>query len=314
MAKAATSPNCKQSSRVLRRTRRRRRAGRRVRPYLTETRAGQIDTGRGYYQRVASPTTDTRSTGTPADSAADISSSRPSDRQPGKAWASLRTEAHPALAPARRGGDAGPRSPVMGTTPRNGVSSRAVRAKRGCARHSCSNTSDGRHPRRARDAAARRRVSAQRTSNREHGRGEVHLKDCKRCKAVVAEITDVNSHEGAGGPGNPGRAGRRAYCKGRRLDRLHLVGLGSAQDGAPGRARRGGHVVAVAGIADGLVAANQGAESKRPRPPQKPAGAGRAAATGALARHRSAEARAPSDPSCRRRRLQQRRRPHSESD
>jgi RNA polymerase sigma factor (sigma-70 family) len=165
------------------------------RPYLLSTlRRVNIDTGRGYYQRVSltADGTDLEG-GTPGDSAADITIEQGEQSAAWLAWASLPESSRTLLwhllveeeTPAQI-------APLMGTTP-NGVSSRAVRAKERLRQAFLQQ-----HVRLA-DAEqcewTRLRVGEyvrHALSNRERDAVKRHLKDCKKCKAVVAEITDVN--------------------------------------------------------------------------------------------------------------------------
>ncbi|HZE49276.1 MAG TPA: sigma-70 family RNA polymerase sigma factor, partial [Jatrophihabitantaceae bacterium] len=244
------------------------------RPYLLSTlRRVNIDTGRGYYQRVSLTDDDTELEGTPGDSAADIAIEQGEQTAAWKAWASLPDSSRTLLwhllveeeTPAAI-------APLMGTTP-NGVSSRAVRAKERLRQAFLQQ-----HVRLA-DAEqcewTRLRVGEyvrSALSNREHEAVEVHLKDCKRCKAVVAEITDVNQSLkvlvapvilGAAAVGYLHAAGASTG--------LHLVGLGQLRRLVrPSVLAGAASVVAVAGIAAGLVAANQGGHPKAAPPPPTP--------------------------------------------
>jgi len=244
------------------------------RPYLLSTlRRVNIDTGRGYYQRVSLTDDDTELEGTPGDSAADIAIEQGEQTAAWKAWASLPDSSRTLLwhllveeeSPAAI-------APLMGTTP-NGVSSRAVRAKERLRQAFLQQ-----HVRLA-DAEqcewTRLRVGEyvrSALSNREHEAVEVHLEDCKRCKAVVAEITDVNQTLkvlvapvilGAAAVGYLQAAGASTG--------LHLVGLGQLRRLVrPSVLAGAATVVAVAGIVAGLVAANQGGHPKAAPPPPTP--------------------------------------------
>jgi RNA polymerase sigma factor (sigma-70 family) len=164
------------------------------RPYLLSTlRRVNIDTGRGYHQRVSLTADDTDLEGTPGASAADITLEQGEQSAAWMAWASLPESSRTLLwhmiveeeTPAQI-------APLLGTTP-NGVSSRAVRAKE-----------------RLRQAYLQQHVRLADTeqcewtrlrvgeyvrnalSKRERDAVERHLKDCKKCKAVFGEISDVN--------------------------------------------------------------------------------------------------------------------------
>jgi RNA polymerase sigma factor (sigma-70 family) len=164
------------------------------RPYLLSTlRRVNIDTGRGYHQRVSLTGDDTDLEGTPGASAADITIEQGEQSAAWMAWASLPESSRTLLwhmiveeeTPAQI-------APLLGTTP-NGVSSRAVRAKE-----------------RLRQAFLQQHVRLADTeqcewtrlrvgeyvrnalSKRERDAVERHLKDCKKCKAVFGEISDVN--------------------------------------------------------------------------------------------------------------------------
>src|SRR5882757_972855 len=244
------------------------------RPYLLSTlRRVNIDTGRGYYQRVSLTDDDTELEGTPGDSAADIAIEQGEQTAAWKAWASLPDSSRTLLwhllveeeTPAAI-------APLMGTTP-NGVSSRAVRAKERLRQAFLQQ-----HVRLA-DAEqcewTRLRVGEyvrSALSNREHGAVEAHLKDCKRCNAVVAEIADVNQTLkvfiapvilGGAAVGYLHAAGAASGMHFAGLTQLRRLIRPSVAAGAAG-------VVAVAGIAAGLVAANQGhpkAKAVVPPPP-----------------------------------------------
>jgi RNA polymerase sigma factor (sigma-70 family) len=164
------------------------------RPYLLSAlRRVNIDTGRGYHQRVSLTADDTDLEGTPGASAADITLERGEQNAAWMAWASLPESSRTLLwhmiveeeTPAQI-------APLLGTTP-NGVSSRAVRAKE-----------------RLRQAFLQQHVRLADTeqcewtrlrvgeyvrnalSKRERDAVERHLKDCRKCKAVFGEISDVN--------------------------------------------------------------------------------------------------------------------------
>ena len=164
------------------------------RPYLLSTlRRINIDTGRGYHQRVNLTSDDADLEGTPGDSAADITIEQREQSAAWMAWASLPESSRTLLwhliveeeTPAQI-------APLLGTTP-NGVSSRAVRA-----RERLRQAFLQQHVRLA-DAEqcewTRRRVGEyvrNALSNRERDAVKRHLKECKKCSAVVGEITDVN--------------------------------------------------------------------------------------------------------------------------
>jgi hypothetical protein len=244
------------------------------RPYLLSTlRRVNIDTGRGYYQRVSLTDDDTQLEGTPGDSAADITIEQGEQTAAWKAWASLPDSSRTLLwhllveeeTPAAI-------APLIGTTP-NGVSSRAVRAKE-----------------RLRQAFLQQHVRLADTekcewtrlrvgeyvrdalSNREHSAVDAHLSECKRCKAVVAEIADVNQSLkvfiapvilGGAAVGYLHAAGASTG--------VHLVGLGQLRRLIrPSVLAGAGAVVAAAGIAGALVAANQSPHHKAAPPPPTP--------------------------------------------
>jgi RNA polymerase sigma factor (sigma-70 family) len=248
------------------------------RPYLLSTlRRVNIDTGRGYYQRVSltADGTDLEG-GPPGDSAADITIEQGEQSAAWVAWASLPESSRTLLwhliveeeTPAQI-------APLMGTTP-NGVSSRAVRAKE-----------------RLRQAFLQQHVRLADTeqcewtrlrvgeyvrhalSNRERDAVERHLKDCKKCKAVVAEITDVNETMkvlvvpiilGGAAVGYLHAIGASHG--------LHLLGLHRAI--RPSVAAGTAGAVAVAGIIAGLLATDQGGHPHRiaaPPPSAPPAAA-----------------------------------------
>jgi len=246
------------------------------RPYLLSTlRRVNIDTGRGYYQRVSLTDDDTALEGEPGESAADITIEQGEQSAAWLAWASLPDSSRTLLwhllveeeTPAAI-------APLIGTTP-NGVSSRAVRAKE-----------------RLRQAFLQQHVRMADTekcewtrlrvgeyvrdalSNREHLAVDAHLKECKRCKAVVAEIADVNqSLKVLVAPiilGGAAAAAGYLHAAGASAG-VHLVGLGQLRRLIrPSVLAGAATVVAAAGIAGALVAANQGGHPKAAPPPPAP--------------------------------------------
>lgn len=255
------------------------------RPYLLSTlRRVNIDTGRGYYQRVSLTDDDADLEAAPgaagvaagaAASAADITIEQGEQTAAWKAWASLPDSSRTLLwhliveeeTPAQI-------APLMGTTP-NGVSSRAVRAKERLRQAFLQQ-----HVRLA-DAEqcewTRLRVGEyvrNALSNREQTAVEAHLKDCKRCKAVVAEIADVNqSLKVLVAPiilGGAAVATGYLHAAGA-ASGVHLAGLGQLRRLVrPSVAAGAAAVVAVAGITAGLVAANQSHHKRAAEPPPPP--------------------------------------------
>ncbi len=243
------------------------------RPYLLSTlRRVNIDTGRGYYQRVSLTDDDTELEGRPGESAADITIEQGEQSAAWMAWASLPDSSRTLLwhliveeeTPAQI-------APLIGTTP-NGVSSRAVRAKERLRQAFLQQ-----HVRLA-DAEqcewTRRRVGEyvrQALSSREQHAVEAHLKDCKRCKAVVAEITDVNQTLKA--------VVAPVVLGGAAAGYLHAVGAGQGMHLLglrrlirPSVAVGAGSVAAVAGIAAVLLAGTDGGHARHnavvpPTPP-----------------------------------------------
>ena len=255
------------------------------RPYLLSTlRRVNIDTGRGYYQRVSLTGDDTDLEVAPAAagaaagaaaSAADIAIEQGEQTAAWQAWASLPDSSRTLLwhllveeeTPAQI-------APLIGTTPK-GVSSRAVRAKERLRQAFLQQ-----HVRLA-DAEqcewTRLRVGEyvrNALSNREQTAVEAHLKDCKRCKAVVAEISDVNQTlKVLVAPvilGGAAVAAGYLHAAGAGTG-VHFAGVGQLRRLVrPSVAAGAAGVIAVAGITAGLIAANQDGHKHAAEPPPPP--------------------------------------------